>query len=192
MNAFSIAVRSIHFVGVMVLFGAFLFSIWIARPAFRERPDGKVDRWLLPIAGWSLGVVFASGILWLIMEAILMSGLGFERALTRETLGTVLDATLFGRIWKIRFWLAVALTALLVAARNRFDNRGWLALPTSGLLLAGTLLATLVWTGHAAGDRGIDHVIHLFADAAHLIAAGAWFGTLFPLVLVLTQAVRAP
>src|SRR5207237_1171806 len=84
------------------------------------------------------------------------------------------------------------LAALLFTARGRFDDRGWLVLTTGGLLLAGALLATLAWTGHAAGERGIDHIIHLFADAAHLLAAGAWFGTLFPLILVLTHALRAP
>jgi copper resistance protein D len=198
MNTFSLAVRPIHFIGVMVLFGAFVFLSWIARPAFRGMPDAQqkerhdLYHRLLQISGWSLVAIFASDMLWLAMEAIQMSGLGFERALTGETLSTVLNETQFGHIWKIRFGLALALAALLVAARGSSDDRGWRVLAPCGLLLAGALLATLAWTGHAAADRGIDHTIHLFADAAHLLAAGAWFGTLFALVFVLTFALRAP
>jgi putative copper resistance protein D len=198
MNAPSIAIRSIHFVSVMVLFGEFLFFIWIAVPAFRVMPDMELKQWyvvrcrMLRISGWSLVAIFVSGILWLAMEAISMSGFGVERALKPEVLGAVLNATRFGLVWKIRLGLAIALFALLVAARGRPDHRSWMILAVSGLSLAGILLATLAWTGHAAGERGIDHVVHSVADAIHLLAAGAWFGTLFPFVLTLAHAVQAP
>jgi putative copper resistance protein D len=182
----------------MLLFGEFVFLIWIARPALREMPDlqskerGRLHQRLLRISGWSLAAIFLSGLLWLVMEAVGMSGLGLGQALTREILGAVLNATLFGLIWKLRFGLAIALAAVLVAARGRADDRGWLAPAASGLLLAGALLGSLAWVGHAAPGRGIDRSIHLFADAAHLIAAGTWFGTLLPLLLALVHAMRAP
>jgi mono/diheme cytochrome c family protein/uncharacterized membrane protein len=54
--------------------------------------------------------------------------------------------------------------------------------------LAGALLASLAFAGHAAGERGMDRVVHLSADAAHLLAAGAWLGALLPLAYVLARA----
>jgi len=108
-----------------------------------------------------------------------MSGLSPAQALSRETLGTVLAQTLFGRVWMIRFVLAAALAATLVLARRRA------ALDTANALLAAGLLASLAWAGHAAAERGADRVVHLSADAAHLLAAGAWLGALLPLARLL-------
>lgn len=197
MNELSIAIRTIHFVSTLMLFGAFVFFIWVVKPVVPDMPDSwlteqrTLHRRLWQIATGSLIAVIGSGILWLAMEAVLMSGLGVERALARETLGTVLNETLFGRLWKIRFGLAIALTVLLVSVRGRLKNCDR-RIPAICLLFAGTLLATLAWSGHAAAGRGANHVIHLFADAVHLLAAGAWFGALVPLVLVLVCALRIP
>src|SRR5690348_14445340 len=109
------------------------------------------------------------------MESAEMSGLPLARALDRDTLGTVLTQTLFGRVWLVRFALAAALGAVLLLAR-----RG-IALEAAGALLAGALLASLAWAGHAAAEQGNDRIVHLSADAAHLLAAGAWLGALLPL-----------
>lgn len=111
-----------------------------------------------------------------------MSGLPLARALNRETLGTVLAQTLFGRVWVIRSVLAAALAAALLLSR-----RG-AALDTTSALLAAGLLASLAWAGHAAAERGADRLVHLSADAAHLLAAGAWLGALLPLAHVLARS----
>ena len=115
-----------------------------------------------------------------------MSGLPLASALDRATLGAVLTQTLFGRVWLVRFALAVALGAVLLLAR-----RG-AALEAAGALLAGALLASLAWAGHAAAEQGSDRIVHLSADAVHLLAAGAWLGALLPLARVLAGARRAP
>jgi uncharacterized cupredoxin-like copper-binding protein/uncharacterized membrane protein len=53
-------------------------------------------------------------------------------------------------------------------------------------------LATLAWAGHAAGERGTAHIVHLSVDAAHLLAAGAWIGALPGLAWLLGRARSAP
>lgn len=111
-----------------------------------------------------------------------MSGQPPAQALNRETLGTVLAETLFGRVWIVRFALASALGVALLASRRRAG------LDAASALLAAGLLASLAWAGHAAGERGSDRVVHLAADAVHLFAAGAWVGALLPLARVLASS----
>jgi copper resistance protein D len=198
MNEFITAIHAIHFIGTLALFGEFVFLIYVARPLFRETLDPlwnercKLHRQLLQVSSWSLVAIFASGLLWLMMETVLMSGLAPKQAITREILAKVLNDTLFGLVWKVRFGLAVVLVALLAVARERTDDRALQVLGSTGVLLAGALLAMLAWAGHAAGERGVDHAVHLLADAVHLLAAGAWFGALISLVLLLARAVRIP
>src|SRR5262245_64425799 len=109
-----------------------------------------------------------------------MSGLPPASALNLATVGTVLSETLFGRVWVLRFVIAAALAATLLSRRRALDS--------VGALLAGALLASLAWAGHAAGERGTDRLVHLSADAVHLLAAGAWLGALLPLAHVLAKA----
>jgi putative copper export protein/mono/diheme cytochrome c family protein/peroxiredoxin len=125
--------------------------------------------------------VLLSGLLWLSVEAVRMSGLPPASALSHGTLGTVLGETLFGRVWVVRFVLAVALGATLFTGRRA-------ALDATRASLAAALLASLAFAGHAAAERGTDRIVHLSADAAHLLAAGAWVGALLPLAHLLSRA----
>src|SRR5262249_9161373 len=126
-------------------------------------------------------LVLLSGLAWLAVEAVRMSGLPPASALNRATLGTVLAETLFGRVWMVRFVLAAALGAMLFRGRRA-------VLDTTRALLAAALLASLAFAGPAAAERGSDRVVHLAADIAHLLAAGAWLGALLPLAHLLSRA----
>ena len=55
-------------------------------------------------------------------------------------------------------------------------------------MLSALLLASLAWLGHAVGEEGRDHLIHLAADVVHLLAAGAWLGGLPMLALLFHRA----
>lgn len=197
MNELSTAVRAFHFISVILLFGEFAFLMAVARPAFRGTADAgrreqrKLHRWLLFVTGWSLVAAVASGVLWLVVEAAAMSGVPLRSALNEGILRTILGETSFGRVSEIRLGLAVALSATLLLSKGKTDERGWLILGTCGGLLAGALLATLAWAGHAAAERGADRYIHLAADVLHLVAAGAWLGSLPPLFFLLTRARHA-
>jgi copper resistance protein D len=160
----------------VALFGELVFAAWIAPAAsdLRERTPR--------VAAWYLVLVLLSGLAWLAVEAVRMSGLPPARALDRETLGTVLGDTLFGCVWLVRLVFALALGATLLLSRRRpaFDS--------TSAALAAALLASLAFAGHAAAERGADRVVHLAADASHLLAAGAWLGALLPLAHVLSRA----
>jgi putative copper resistance protein D len=169
----------VQFAAAVALFGELAFVAWIARPA-GEAP--RLRESALRIAAWCLALVFLSGLAWLAVEAVRMSGLPPARALNRDTLGTVLADTLFGRAWIVRFALAVALGASLLVSRRRAG------LATLSAVLAAGLLGSLAWAGHAAAERGADRIVHLSADAAHLLAAGAWLGALLPLARLLAGA----
>lgn len=197
MSELSVAVRTVHYAAVMLLFGGFVFLLGVARPVYRQAAGAilperrELHRWLIRVLGLSLAAVLASGVLWFLVEASNMSGLPLDRVLNRQTLGAVLNDTLFGRIWEIRLGLAIVLGAFLLSVRRPADDRSWLTLGAGGGLLAGGLLAMLAWAGHAAAEQGSDRYVHLAADAAHLLAAGTWLGALPPLVFVLAHARHA-
>ena len=197
MDGLSIVVRAVHFSAVLLLFGEFSFLMGVAGPALRETAAAtkherrELHRRLLQVTSWSLVTAIASGVLWLLVQTVSMSGLPLASTLNRETLGTVLNDTVFGRVAEIRLGLAIALGAMLFSGRHRMDGRGWLILGTCGGLLAGGLLATFAWAGHAAAEQGADRYIHLVADVVHLLAAGAWLGGLPPLLYLLARARQA-
>lgn len=195
MEELRVALRAVHFAAAIALFGEFAFLLCVARPALRETADTMANeglalrRRLVRVTSWCLALVLGSGVLWLAAQAASVSGLTFVRALNRETLRAVLAETLFGRVWMVRFALAAALGAALIFLRRaavRDDGRTFGACA----LLAGGLLGSLAWAGHAAAERGADRIIHLSADALHLLAAGAWLGALMPLAFVLARARR--
>jgi len=179
LSEITVAVRFVHYAAAAALFGELAFLVWIARPG-EESP--RLRARTLRVAAWCLALVLVSGSAWLAIEAVRMSGLPPERALNGETLGTVLFQTLFGRVWVVRFALAAALAATLFLSRRRA------ALDAASAFLAAGLLLSLAWAGHAAAERGGDRLVHLSADAVHLVAAGAWLGALLPLAHALAQA----
>jgi putative copper resistance protein D len=67
-------------------------------------------------------------------------------------------------------------------------HRLWTAVAGRDLItasLAAVLLASLARTGHAQIEEGWMSLVHVGADAAHLLAAGAWLGGLVPLGFIL-------
>jgi putative copper export protein/mono/diheme cytochrome c family protein/peroxiredoxin len=196
-SEFAVAVRVAHYAVVMLLFGSSAFLLAVARPAYRDAAGAAVqelrelNRWLLRVQGWSLAIALASGLLWFVVQASTMSGLPLDAVLDRQNLGTVLNDTIFGRVWTMRLGVAIILSVVLPLARRTADDTSWLSLEAWSGLLAGVLLAALAWAGHAAADQGDDRIIHLSADAVHLLAAGFWLGSLPALVFVLTRAGHA-
>jgi copper resistance protein D len=192
-SGFEIAVRALHYAALMLLFGSSAFVLAVARPGYRNatgaalRQQHELDRWLLRVQGWSLAIVFISGLLWLWVEASTMSGLPLD-AVDRESLATVLEDTLFGRVWTMRFGVAIILSVVLPLARRTADDTSWLSLEAWSGLLSASLLASVAWAGHAAADQGDARIIHLTADAVHLLAAGFWLGSLPALAFVLARA----
>jgi putative copper export protein/mono/diheme cytochrome c family protein len=121
-------------------------------------------------------------LIWLAAEAAVMSGTPLPQAISRDTLGLVLDETVFGRLWILRFGLSVALGALLLATARSDDDEHKLRIAMGALVIAAAYLAALAWAGHAAAGREPERDIQLLSDVIHLLAAGAWLGALPGLV----------
>jgi hypothetical protein len=114
----------------------------VARPAFRSAGGelatdaDRLDRLMLRLAGGGLAITFASALVWLGVQAAIVSGRPFWQALTLDTLGGLLFVTDFGRVWQLRLVLTAVVAALLLLRGRERDDRDWLALrtppPTSG------------------------------------------------------------
>ena len=143
-------------------------------------------------ASWS--VVLGAAVLQLGLTAADMSGLPLAQACSGQVLGSVLGSTTFGAVWKVRMGLLAGMLVVGWGIGTRRRNRGLTRvsalLEVAGALLAASLLATLIWSGHAhASDK---HAWLLPTDLLHVVAAGAWPGGLLPLALLLAQARRDP
>jgi putative copper resistance protein D len=123
---------------------------------------------LLIVAASSLTVL--STFAWLPIEAAVI-GDSWQSALDRSTLSPLLCDTAMGKAWLVRLALSLLLAAALL----------WRSTPIVRLALSGLLLASLALTGHANMDEGTRGVLHILNDAAHLLAGGAWLGSLLAL-----------
>src|SRR6185437_8484780 len=193
MDVAFISLRAVHTGALVALLGGLVFAIWVVRSSARVRLDGDSDtharliRWS---ARW-LALAFISGAGWLGFEAILMSGLPPAQALSGETLSVVLLQTQFGRVWIGRCILCLILAALLlVSPRADSERRRIVVLMCTAV--AAALIATLALAGHANSEHGPQRLVHLAADATHLLAAGAWVGALPALVGMIARQRRSP
>lgn len=188
-----ILLRAVHTSALVALLGGLVFAIWVVGATAQVRVDGdshtqaRLIRWS---ASW-LALAFTSGAGWLGFEAILMSGLPPAQALGGETLSVVLLQTQFGRVWIGRCILCLLLAALLLASRRADAERRRIVVLMC-TAVAAALIATLALAGHANSEHGLQRLVHLAADATHLLAAGAWVGALPALVGMIARQRRSP
>ena len=103
-----VAVRALHTAGALLLFGTLVFARLVDDVQERAVEEARgTGRWLL---GGGL-VVALSGIAWLGLEAIVMSGGPWHEAWTASTLAAVLGSTVFGHASLARAALLVAIPA---------------------------------------------------------------------------------
>src|ERR1700675_4669522 len=99
-----IVVRAIHFAATAIIAGTVVFRTVAAKPALL--PDQAAAKgWRtqsLRIAWIALAVTLLSGAIWLLLQAISMTGLPSGEAMTSQVLSTVLDETQFGMVMEIR------------------------------------------------------------------------------------------
>ena len=67
----------------------------------------------LRVAWIALAITLLSGVIWLLLQAVSMSGLPPGEAMTSQVLSTVLNETQFGVVTEIRSVLAIILAACL-------------------------------------------------------------------------------
>jgi putative copper resistance protein D len=142
------------------------FIAWIAPKQLGQAIAASSN--FLIVAASSLAVL--STLAWLPIEAA-MIGESWQSAVDRSTLSTLLCDTAIGKAWLVRLVLSLLLTAALP----------WRSASIVRLALSGLLLASLALTGHANMDEGTRGVLHILNDALHVLAGGAWLGSLLAL-----------
>ena len=183
MESFLIAARAVHYASTISLAGVFAFICFVAIPRYRRGLAGACR-----LLAWaSLVLALLSGGAWLVFVAAQMSGQPVAATVSQGVVAIVLQRTRFGQVWMVRAVLAVILVALLLLPRG-WRGRLW---DWGGLAFAAGLLASLAWAGHGAATPGQPGDLHLAADMLHLLAAGAWVGSLIPLALFLAEARRS-
>ncbi|SDR88740.1 copper homeostasis membrane protein CopD [Pseudomonas prosekii] len=167
--------RFLHFVVVLMLFGA-----WVFRPLLLTDDAVNLDRSLARITRWLTAVALLSGVTWLLLITASMAG-DWSAAFAPSTLSLVLSKTFFGQVWRWHLLLNVLLMVLL-----------WTPLRTNAalrLIVSGLLLATLAPVGHGAMLDGLSGQLLILNQIIHLVCVGTWLGGLMLLVLILRQPV---
>jgi len=99
-------------------------------------------------------------------------------------LSLLVTGTMWGRVWQLQLFAAGSAVVAFVAVRVRGGGDIWWVAAGVVALCA----ATPALGGHSAGSMKMGYLA-VAADALHVIAAGAWLGTLAALVVVTRRAV---
>jgi putative copper export protein/mono/diheme cytochrome c family protein len=168
--------RGVHVAASLSTFGAVMFWSAVAPPVLRQA-DGAtasdIEARLLRLFRVSLSVALASALAWLMIDTANIAEAG-TASQTAQAIWPVLTDTRFGHVLGLRTTLLVASALALgtgAAAGRRANATG----------LAGVSLMFHGWQAHA-GTLGVTV---LGAEALHLLAAGAWLGSLLPLQMLI-------
>ncbi|MBV6822828.1 copper homeostasis membrane protein CopD [Pseudomonas sp. PD9R] len=169
--------RFLHFIVVLMLFGA-----WVFRPLLLGR-ETSLDQSLARISRWLAAVALISGVCWLLLITASMAG-AWEAAFDPATLRLVLGSTFFGQVWRWHLLFSGLLVAVLLSPLRAH-------LPLR-VLLGGLLLATLAPVGHGAMLDGVEGRLLILNQLVHLTCVGIWLGGLMLLVMILRRPAGYP
>lgn len=162
------AARFLHYAAATALFGAALFPLYGFVPG---RGEASVEQLTRTVRRVSAAAALATALAWFLLSSAGMSG-ELSGAVDLETLWFVASSTAFGHVTIARLLAAAA--AVWAATRPAGDRLN--------ATIAGLLLASIALTGHTQVEKGLAGLVHVVADAAHLLGAGAWLGALAPLL----------
>ncbi|MBD8238665.1 copper homeostasis membrane protein CopD [Pseudomonas fluorescens] len=166
--------RFVHFIVVLLMFGACAFRPWL----LGAEPQPALDRQLLRITRGLAWTALASGAIWLLLITVSMAG-SWSAALQPSTVQLVLGKTFFGQVWT---WHLIVNGLLVISLMTP-----WRA---PRLPLITLLLITLAPVGHGAMLDGLSGQLLILNQVVHLMCVGAWLGGLLLLVLILRQSQR--
>ena len=175
MEALTGLIRFALYLDLMALFGVAAFGLYGLRGG--ERRSGATLPFQPLLGGAALLGLILSAV-GLAALAAGMAGVPFSQV-DSASIGMILTGTSIGTAWIVRMAALAAALALGLLSPARP------LVPLTGTAAAGAAaLVSLAWTGHGAMDEGTAGVVHLSADALHLLAAGIWVGALLALVLL--------
>lgn len=165
--------RFLHFIVVLMLFGA-----WLFRPLLLKGEAPTLDRHLARLARWLVAIALASGVTWALLITASMAG-SAAAAFDPPTVELVLGHTFFGQVWRWHLLINAMLLALLFTP--------WRSSRPLRLGLSALLLMTLAPVGHGAMLDGFSGQMLILNQVIHLTCVGAWLGGLLMLVMILRQ-----
>ena len=154
--------RFVHFIVVLLMFGACVFKPLLLGAG----PHPTLDRHLLRITRALAWVGLLSGAAWLLLITASMAG-SWDAALQPTTVQLVLGKTFFGQVWS---WHLLCNLLLVIALA-----KPW---PALRLPLLALLLVTLAPVGHGAMLDGLSGRLLILNQVVHLVCVGAWLGGL--------------
>ncbi|WP_085711520.1 MULTISPECIES: copper homeostasis membrane protein CopD [unclassified Pseudomonas] len=166
--------RFLHFIVVLMLFGA-----WLFRPLLLKGEAPALDRQLARLARWLTAIALASGIAWALLITASMAG-STAAAFDPDTVELVLGHTFFGQVWRWHLLINALLLVLLFTP--------WRSSQPLRLGLSALLLMTLAPVGHGAMLDGFSGQMLILNQVIHLTCVGAWLGGLLMLVMILRQS----
>jgi len=96
-----------------------------------------------------------------------------------EDVSFLLRETFWGKVWVVQGILLLLLSLNSGKLVHR-SALGWMAL----VILVIALPVTLALSSHAMSETGIHRIIAVIADASHILAVGAWMGSLTLILVV--------
>ncbi|WP_236188945.1 copper homeostasis membrane protein CopD [Pseudomonas paraglycinae] len=165
--------RFLHFIVVLMLFGA-----WLFRPLLLKGEAPALDRQLARLARWLVAIALLSGVIWALLITASMAG-SAAAAFDPATVELVLGHTFFGQVWRWHLLINALLLALLFTP--------WRSNRPLRLGLSALLLMTLAPVGHGAMLDGFSGQMLILNQVIHLTCVGAWLGGLLMLVMILRQ-----
>jgi putative copper resistance protein D len=164
-----VATRTVHFAASAMVVGALIFRGFIAEPALRAAPPAcaLINRQVRGIAWINLPIAVASGLAWVLLLTMSLSGENLGEAVMSGALRDVLSLTQFGWVSQIRFALAIVLAICLVFDRSVLWR--WL-----GLAMAFCLMASMARTGHAASTAHALGYLQRCATSYRRVGLDRW------------------
>jgi putative copper export protein len=185
------------FTGLLLAVGAVVFDVWILRGDQDSTVDDGPEEAPVPPAAFSPSRAAARLAVWAALLVVLgsLGRLAAEFAVFRDPfepasaeLSLLVSATSFGTAWMVQFGLGVLACMTFLAASRAGPARGAAKVAWWGALLTTSALAfTPAYSGHAAGSAHLRGLA-IGSDVAHVIAGGAWLGTLGVIALVASRA----
>ena len=157
-----IVARFLQFSGALVLLGSSLFHAYGFTAAAQPSLAPGSRAWLRQVLILSAMAAILGTVLWLVSSE-----------------------TRFGRFCLAR--VALLLVSLALSFLAHRTKAFW----TLQTVVASLVVATFTWTGHGTMNSGWAGAIHQGSDLLHLWAAGAWFGALVPLAILILRAVHS-
>ena len=165
-----VVARSLSVAALLSAFGALLFrAVVLPKLAARVAPE-IADRRIVGLATTSLVAAIPLLLAWAVLQSADLAQTGRDLRALAASVPNVLGATAFGHVWLAQ---TAAVIVSLVILRLAPD---WALLPCTAAVIA------QAGHSHALSMYGGPSVL-LVSDVVHLLAAGAWLGGLWPLLL---------